>query len=129
MSEEQVNQSSPRNILAIIGLILGILSILSVGLCCCVLPFTYTVPIANNIGGIVMGIAALVMGIIARKQIKTTGGPASQEKLANAALILGIIGTVLGLLGILMAVIVNLTILGPQINELFEDLLQQIQQP
>jgi len=111
------------NPLAMVGLILGIISLLMVLTSCCV------IPLFSSITGTVLSIAALILGSIAKKQIREQGAPLSQMKLANAAFILGLIGGILGLIGIAIAVITRMVLAGPFIEQQFQDILDQLQNP
>jgi len=122
MSEQEFYQPK-SNPLAIIGLILGILSVLMVMLSCCVLP------LVNSGIGSVFGIAAFIMGLVARKKIKSQGGSQSQSKLATAAFILGIIGGVLGVISFSISLIVKLVFAGPAIDQLFQEAFDSLQNP
>jgi hypothetical protein len=84
----------PTNGMAIAALILGIVSVL--GICCYGLP------------GFVLGIAAVVLGAIARKNINASNGTQVGGGMATAGLIMGIVGVALGIIvAIMMAFIVS----------------------
>ncbi len=72
-------QPQSQSIMAIIGLVAGIIGILS---CCCFVP----------------SVAALVLGILGKKEIAESNGTKTGAGMAQAAFILGIVGLVLGLL-------------------------------
>ncbi len=120
MTEYQVQPSSKSNSLALTGMIMGIISVVMVLMSCCVLP------IVSSILGTLLGIAALIMGLIAKKQIKEQGAPTSQMKIANASFILGLVGTILGFISVAVAIITTLVLTGPLIQQQFEDILNQL---
>ncbi len=86
---------APRtNTKAVVALVIGVLSPI-LGLCC----FLFGLA----------GIAAIVVGRQARTEIAGSGGTQSGEGMAKAGVILGAIGTVIGLLSIVWVVIVFTT--------------------
>jgi len=121
MIEQDIQPTGKTNTLAIIGLILGIISVLMILTSCCVLP------LFNSIVGLIFGIAALILGLMAKKQIKEQGSSQSQAKMANAAFILGIVGIVIGLIGLVLAIITKLVLSGPAIEQIFQDIVEQLQ--
>jgi len=120
MSEQEVSLNRETNPLAIVGLILGIISVILTLVSCC------TIPLISSILSVVLGIAAIILGLIAKKQVKERGESNSQLKMANAAFILGIIGTVLGFIALAIAIITSLVLKGPAIEQLFQDALDQL---
>jgi hypothetical protein len=102
-------QASKTNGLAITSLILGILSI--------PLLFFYSC-------GVPVGIAALITGTIARRQIKESGGTQSGEGLALAGMILG--GVIGVLVGVAVIVIGVLLLLGPVVGNVFSNIVENI---
>jgi hypothetical protein len=102
-------QTGSTNGLSIASMVLGILSI----------------PAAFCYGcGIPLGIAALVMGLIARKQIKESGGNQPGDGMAIAGIVMG---TISGLfLGIAIFMIVILALLGPAIGNVFSTITNAI---
>lgn len=79
-------------------------------------------------GGVVLGVAAILVGVTAQRQIQESGGAEGGKGLAQAGIIIGAIAALLGLLfGIGILVIPGLTYMGPEIQELFEDLVRQLQ--
>ena len=123
MTEYSEQPSGGTNTLAIVGLILGIISIIAVFTSCCVLP------LVSSIIGTVCGIAALILGLTAKKQILSQGGAPSQMKLANASFILGLIGSILGVISVVIAIITQLVLAGPFIEQQFQDILDQLENP
>ena len=121
MFEQEYTPPAKSNSLALIGLILGIISVLIIILGCCLFP------IIGGIIGTIFAIAAFIMGFVARKQIKEQNGSQSQMKLATAALILGIVGFVFGLINMVYGIIVNLVLSGPTIDQIFQDIINQIE--
>lgn len=121
MTEYQVQPTNKSNPLAMTGMILGIISLMMILMSCCF------IPLLNSILGTLLGIAALILGLTAKKQITEQGAPQSQMKIANASFILGLIGTILGFISIVFAIITTLVISGPLIEQQFEDLLEQFE--
>jgi hypothetical protein len=102
------SRTSGTNGLAITSLVVGILSIPGLFLCSGV--------------GVLFGIAALITGGIARRQIKNSGGTQGGGGMALAGMIMGgVIGVIVGLA---LSVIVGLTLLGPEIGNVFSDIIQ-----
>lgn len=107
------SRTSGTNGLAITSLVVGILSIPGLFLCSGV--------------GVLFGIAALITGGIARRQIKNSGGTQGGSGIALAGMILGgVIGVIVGLA---LSVIVGLTLLGPEIGNVFSDIIQGMGTP
>jgi len=104
-----------------IGMILGIISLAMILMSCCV------IPLLTSILGTFLGVAALIMGVVAKKQIRDQGIAPSQMKIANAAFIIGLIGTILGFFSIIIAIITTLVMTGPLIEQQFEDILNQLE--
>lgn len=90
------------NGLAIASLVLGIISV--------PLDFCYG-------AGLLLAIAAVIMGFVARNQIKQTGGKQKGSGMALAGILTGGIPAALAIVGLL--VIVVLLILGPVIGNVF----------
>ena len=86
----------PNNRFAVPSLILGILSI--VGVCC------------YGGGGVLLGIPAAILGHLGKREIRDSAGAQSGHGMAQAGFITGIVGSVLGVLGFI--VVVLLVILG-----------------
>ncbi len=106
-------QETKTNTLAIVSLVLGIISL--PGLVC------------YGCGGVAFGIAALVTGFIARRRIRDSDGMETGQGLALAGIILGATGAVLGLLlGASIVGIAGLTMVGPGIQEMFEDISREL---
>jgi len=121
LAEYQVQPSNKSNSLAMIGMILGIISLAMILMSCCV------IPLLTSILGTFLGVAALIMGVVAKKQIRDQGIAPSQMKIANAAFIIGLIGTILGFFSIIIAIITTLVMTGPLIEQQFEDILNQLE--
>jgi len=47
--------------------------------------------------------------------------------MANAAFILGIVGIIIGLIGLAIAIITKLVLAGPAIDQIFQDIVDQLQ--
>ena len=123
MIDQEYQPGAKSSPLAIISLIAGILSVLLVLTSCCILP------ILSSSFGLVLGILALILGLVAKKKIKEEGGLPSQSKMASAGFILGIVGIVLGVIGLAVGIIVKLTLSGTAINNLFQDVMNQLETP
>lgn len=121
MTDYDVQSTGGTHPLAIVGLVLGIISVLMILTSCCV------IPLISSILGTVLGIAALILGLVAKKQILEQHLPLSQIKMANAAFILGLIGGILGLISVAIAVITRMVLAGPLIEQQFQDILDQLQ--
>ena len=93
--EAPVVEAKKTNVLGIVSLVLGILSVL--GLCCC----TYL--------GVPLGIAAAITGFISNSKEKNT--------MAIVGLVLGIIGTVLCIAYIILVAVAGLG------SNIFEELM------
>ena len=121
MAEYQVQPPTKSNPLAMTGMILGIVSVVMILMSCCF------IPLVSSILGTLLGIAAFIMGLAAKKQIKEQGGAQSQMKIANASFILGLIGAILGFISVIIAIITTLVMTGPLIEQQFEDILEQLE--
>ena len=102
-------QPTKTNGLAITSLVLGVVSV--------PLIFCYA-------AGVPFGIAALITGLIARHQIKESGGTQSGEGLALAGIILG--GVIGVLIGVAVIVIAILLLLGPVVGNVFSNIVENI---
>jgi hypothetical protein len=120
MAEFQVQPSNRSNPLAMTGMILGIISLVMILTSCCVFP------LITSILGTLLGLTAFIMGLIAKKQINEQGAAPSQTKIANAAFIMGLIGTILGFISIVIAIITTLVMTGPLIEQQFNEILDQL---
>jgi hypothetical protein len=103
------SSSTKTNTLALVSMILGIAGI--------PLSFCYGM-------GVLSSIAALITGIIARKQIKDSAGKETGDGMALAGIILGSIFGILILLAVV--VIVILALMGPAIGSIFSNIVQEI---
>ena len=88
---QQPGLVAPNNRFAIPALILGILSI--TGLCC------------YGVGGPLLGIPAIILGHIAKREIRESAGAQGGQGLAQAGFITGIVGSVLGVLGFIVVIL------------------------
>ena len=103
-------QASRTNGLAIVSLILGIVSVPMLFFC--------------SGGGILFGIAALITGWIARRQIKNSNGTQGGGGIALAGMIAG------GAIGVLFGLVIfGLALLGPAIGNVFSNIIQEIGTP
>ena len=77
-------------------------------------------------GGIFLigNIVALVAGYMGRQQIQKEGGSKQDEQWAKIGMILGIVGTILGIGLVCLSVftIAGLTLLGPDIGNVFSEI-------
>jgi purine-cytosine permease-like protein len=112
---------------AAVGWLLG-----GIGTCCLFfIPFlsvgTYCTGPIFLIGNLV----AAVTGYMARKQIKETGGSKEDEQWATIGMILGIIGSILGIGLVCLAVssIAGLALLGPGIGDVFSEINRGLTTP
>lgn len=122
MEQPQMQPQKGSNTTALIGLILGIISVVFV-----LFSFCFFQLVGGGLG-LVLGITALILGLVAKKQIREQGSPSSQGKMATAALILGIIGTVLGLISLAVGIIMSLVLAGPAIQNIFDDIINNLNQ-
>ncbi|MCJ7696430.1 MAG: DUF4190 domain-containing protein [Anaerolineaceae bacterium] len=88
-----------NNTLGLIGMIAGIVAVVSLLAGCCVLP------VVGQVFAIIFGLAALIMGFIARKQIKESDGEQGGSGMALAALIMGGAALVIGVLLAILAIV------------------------
>jgi hypothetical protein len=104
-----VEETTKTNTLAIVSLLLSLVAL--PGLVC------------YGCGAIAFGIAAVVVGVVARRAIAASGGAETGQGLALAGVIIGAIAAGLGLLfGIAMLAIGSLSVLGPEVEELFRQI-------
>jgi hypothetical protein len=108
----QQTPASKTNGMAITSLILGILSIPA--------DFCYG-------SGIIFGIAAIIMGFIARKQIKESQGTQSGDGLALTGIITGAVGGLL--VGGAICIIAILLLLGPTVGNVFSNIIENLPTP
>jgi hypothetical protein len=105
---------------AAVGWLLG-----GVGTCCLFfIPFISTATYCTGPIFLIANIVAAVTGYMARKQIREEGGSKQDEQWATIGLVLGIIGTVLGigLVCLLLTSILSLSLLGPDIGNVFSEI-------
>ena len=106
-------QETKTNTLAIVSLILGIISVPALGCFGC--------------GGLVFGVAAFITGLVARRRIAESQGAETGKGLALVGIILGAIGALVGLFfGLALIVMPGMTLLGPGVQELFDDIVRQL---
>lgn len=117
MEQPEMQPQKSSNTAALIGLILGITSLVAILFSFCLFQ------IIGGGFGFALGIAALILGLVAKKQIREQGGASSQMKMANAAFILGIIGIALGLISLVIGIITSLVLAGPAIQNIFNDII------
>jgi Domain of unknown function (DUF4190) len=104
-----LQQVSQTNGLAITSLVLSFLAVPSF--------FCYG-------AGALFGIAALITGLIARRQIKTSGNAQKGDGMALAGMIIG--GVFAGLLILIIIVATILALLGPAIGNIFQNITNNI---
>lgn len=106
-------QPTKTNGLAITSLVLGIVSI----------------PMLSYYGaGVPFGIAAFITGLIARRQIKESGGTQSGDGLALAGMILGGVISVLVVVAVIVIAIL-LLLLSPVVGNVFSNIVENIMTP
>ena len=111
--ERQADQGPNTSTKAVVSLILGIASVPAISCFGC--------------GGIILGIAALIVGLRARREIADSGGAETGDGLALAGVIIGVIAAILGLLfGIGILVIPSVAAVGGGIQEFFEDMVREL---
>lgn len=103
------SSATKTNSLAIVSLVLGIVSI----------PLLFL-----NGCGVLFGIGALITGLIARGQIKSSAGAQTGDGLALAGVILGVIVGVL--IGIAVITISILLLLGPVVGNVFSNIVENL---
>jgi hypothetical protein len=110
--KEQVRTNvKKKNSLSIASMILGIVSI----------------PLSLLFGvGVLFGIAAVIMGYVARKQIKESGGMQEGDGMALAGIIIG--GFVI-VLSICVLIIAILMLMGPIIGDVFSTINSSLSAP
>lgn len=104
--------ASKTNGMAITSLVLGILSI-PADLC-------YG-------SGILFGIAAIIVGFVARKQIKESQGTQSGDGLALAGIITGAVGGLV--IGGIICIVAIFLLLGPVTGNVFSNIIQNLATP
>lgn len=107
---DQTTKTSTR---AIVSLILAIVAVPALACIGC--------------GGVIFGLAAVLVGISARRQITASNGMETGEGFARAGIIIGVIAIVLGILfGLSLLILPGMTILGPGIQEFFDNVVRQL---
>ena len=94
------------NMLALIGMIAGIVAAVCLLAGCCV------IPIAGYVIAVIFGLAALIMGFVAQKQIKNSEGAQSGKGMALAAMIMGIASLVLGTLLLIFILLITIGLIA-----------------
>lgn len=89
---------APGNQKALWSMILGISALVTSIVCFCV-----------YIAGIVLGVPAVILAVIAKREIEASGGQQSGAGQAKAGLITGIIGIVLSVLTVILLVVLFAT--------------------
>ncbi len=97
------------------------------GLGTCCLTFIPFINIASYCTGAIFligNVVAAVSGFMGRRQIQEEGGSKEDEQWANIGMIVGMIGTILGLGFVCLAVfsILGLTLLGPNVGNVFSEI-------
>lgn len=95
-----------------------------IGTCCMlVLPIPFGTLCTGGIF-LIGNIVALVTGYMGRQQIQQEGGSVQDEQWANIGMILGIVGTIvgLGLVCLSVASIAGLALLGPGLGDVFSEI-------
>lgn len=112
---------------AAVGWLLG-----GIGTCCLFfIPFLSVATYCTGPIFLIGNVVAAVTGFMARRQIQELGGSKEDEQWANVGMILGIIGTILGigLVCLLFFSIVGLSLLGPDIGEVFSEINRGLTTP
>lgn len=119
--EEPIRQPQKEtNSMALASMILGIISVAIILVSFCIFPLA-----AGGIG-FFMGVIALILSLIAKKQIREQDGLPSQNKMATAGLILGIVGSILGIIGLAVSILGLLLATGPGIQNIFENIVNNL---
>jgi hypothetical protein len=108
-----LSTENPKNNLATISMITGIISLVS-----------FVIPGPLNLGpfgALFIGIIAVVLGLMAKNEIKKT--PASNIRHATAGLVLGGLGIFIGVAAFLMLILI-----GPMIGDVFESINNELGQ-
>ncbi len=125
MSEQEMGNKGRANVLAMVGIIFGILGII-IGIINFLILYYWLESmlwshfIFSNITGAIFAITACGLGYIAKKQIIEQSSPQSQMKLANAAYILGAIGILINLMIVVSMVMPRLE---PIIDREIQDII------
>jgi len=123
MSQEQMEYKEKTNPLAVIALVLAIIGLVNALVIICLSS------LLGSITAFVFSIAGFILSLVAKSKIKAESGASSQLKLANAAMIIGIIGGVLSLISLAIAIIATLVLAGPALEGIFQNIVDQLQSP
>ena len=106
-------QQTKLNTLALVSLVLAIVALPAVACAGC--------------GAVALGIAAIVIGLMARRRIAASGGMETGSGLAIAGVIIGALAALLGLLfGLVMLQILGMALHDPDLQRLFENYTRQL---
>lgn len=120
----------PNNQMAVVSIVSAAVTWVLGGLGSCALTFLFPpAAICTGILFLVGSIVAVVTGHMGRSQIKNSGGTQGGDGLALFGLVLGWIGIVINLLlfCLLIASIFGLTLLGPEIGNVFSDIVRELE--
>lgn len=120
----------PNNQMAVISIVAAAITWIVGGLGSCALTFVFA-PAALCTGGVFLigSIVAVVTGHMGRRQIKESGGMQGGDSLAMFGLILGWAGIALNLIMFCLMImgIFGLTLLGPEIGNVFSDIVRELE--
>ncbi|MCB9421016.1 MAG: DUF4190 domain-containing protein [Ardenticatenaceae bacterium] len=120
----------PNNQMAVISIVSAAVAWVLGGLGSCALTFVFP-PVALCTGGLFLigSIVAVVTGHMGRKQIKESSGMQGGDSLAMFGLILGWVGIAINLLILCLALmaIFGLTLMGPEIGNVFSDIVRELE--
>lgn len=120
----------PNNQMAVVSIVSAAITWVLGGLGSCALTFLFP-PVVLCTGGVFLigSIVAVVTGHMGRRQIKESGGLEGGDSLAMFGLILGWIGIALNLIVLCLAIlsIFGLTLLGPEIGNVFSDIVRELE--
>ena len=103
-----------------------------IGTCCLsIIPFISVLTLCTGPLFLIGNIVAIVTGYMGRQQVREQGGSKEDEQWATIGLVLGVIGTVLGLGAICFFFfsVSGLALFGPQIGNVFSEINQGLGTP
>lgn len=122
----------PNNQYALISVISGAVAWLIGGVAGCALLFLFP-PAALCTGAVffIGSLTATITGHMARNQIKANGGAEGNDTLALAGLIMGWLGIAanVAMFCLIILGIFGLTLMGPQIGNVFSDVIRELGTP
>jgi hypothetical protein len=130
---EQQKAAVPNNQMAVISAVLAAVAWVVGLLGSCILFFVF--PVATFCTGavfLITSLAAVITGYMARSQIKNSAGAEGGEGLAMFGLIGGAVALVLAVLGLCLipvATIAGLSLLGPDVGNVFSEIIRELETP